>query len=162
MRKLLFLLLLLFVASSFAQAQKDTVINWMTFEEAIEANKTEPKLIFIDIYTDWCGWCKKMDQTTFIDQKMVDYMNKHFYAVKFDAEQKDSIFYKGNKYIFVETDTVRHKGVHTLAYALLDGGLSYPSFVILNKKEQRMGIEKGYKVPSAFLPILKGYVRKDP
>lgn len=154
-----FLILFFLSTTFFAQAQEE--INWMTFEEAIEATKTAPKPIFIDVYTSWCGWCKKMDKTTFVDKEMVAYMSTHFYAVKLDAEQRETITYKDNDFNFVETDSIRHKGVHTLAYSLLDGKLSYPSFVILNKKEQRMGIEKGFKDAPTFISILKGYVSKD-
>ena len=160
MKNLLILFILLTPLLSQAEIQ-DTTIHWMTFEEAVAANKTNPKPMFIDVYTEWCGWCKKMDKTTFLDKKLVDYMNANFYAVKLDAEQREKIIYKGNEYKYIETDTIRHKGVHTLAYSLLDGGLSYPSFVILNKKEQRLGIEKGYKNASTFISILKAYVKKD-
>ena len=60
-------------------------INWMTWDEANAANKVTPKKIFIDIYTDWCGWCKKMDKSTFQDASVIEALNKDFYAVKFDA-----------------------------------------------------------------------------
>ena len=38
-------------------------VNWMSFEEAVERSKEEKKKIFIDVYTDWCGWCKHIDTT---------------------------------------------------------------------------------------------------
>ena len=47
-------------------------IKWMTFEEAVKLNETTPKKIFIDVYTDWCGWCKRMDQTTFRNEEVVN------------------------------------------------------------------------------------------
>ena len=43
-----------------------TTVNWLTFEEAVERSKTEKRKIFIDVYTDWCGWCKVMDKNTFV------------------------------------------------------------------------------------------------
>ena len=46
-------------------------INWMSFEEAIARSKEDPKHIFVDVYTDWCGWCKKMDASTFVDPVIV-------------------------------------------------------------------------------------------
>jgi len=55
--------------------QAPAKINWMSFEEAYELNKTQPKKIFIDMWTYWCGWCKRMDATTFTNPVVVEYMN---------------------------------------------------------------------------------------
>ncbi|MDZ7847568.1 MAG: thioredoxin family protein [Owenweeksia sp.] len=62
MKKLFLLLMLAFISIANAQDEK---IEWMSIEEAIEASKEEPRKLIIDVYTDWCGWCKRMDQTTF-------------------------------------------------------------------------------------------------
>ena len=65
----------------------------MSIEKAYELSLTEenPKKIFIDVYTDWCGWCKRMDNTTFKDSVMVKFLNDNFYCVKLNAEQKEDI-----------------------------------------------------------------------
>jgi thioredoxin-related protein len=117
-------------------------INWVSWEEAVELNKTNPKKVFIDLYTDWCGWCKKMDKSTFVDTEVVDFMNKHFYAVKFNAEQKEDISYQDKSFKFIKSG---RRGVHELAYALLDGRLSYPTFVILDESFARIMISPGFK-----------------
>jgi uncharacterized protein YyaL (SSP411 family) len=91
MRKLIFLTLVLFSVQVSAQNHK---VNWMTWEQAIEANKTHKKKIFIDLYTDWCGWCKVMDRNVFSDSAVAAYMNEHFYCVKFNAESKNDIKYQ--------------------------------------------------------------------
>ncbi|MEZ4949291.1 MAG: DUF255 domain-containing protein [Saprospiraceae bacterium] len=124
----------------------DEKINWMSWSEAVEANEKNPKKIFVDCYTDWCGWCKRMDQTTFTDKAIVEYMNKNFYAVKFDAEQPEDIKWRNTTFQYVNAG---RRGVHQLAYSLLDGKLSYPSFVYLNEKFDRISISKGYKTPEA-------------
>ena len=129
-------------------------IKWMTFEEAVKLNETQPKKIFIDVYTDWCGWCKKMDQTTFIDKDIVTYMNENFYAVKFDAEQSESIEFMGHTFINPNPMGAR-KGTHQLAAALLQGKMSYPSYVFMNENNQLLTIVPGYAEAKAFLPILK-------
>ena len=98
MMKNLFLLFAL-VASTFTFAQEK--INWMTIEEAEAANKKEPRKLVIDVYTDWCGWCKKMDKDTFQNEKIAKYVNENYYAVKFNAEQKDSIVFLGQTFKFV-------------------------------------------------------------
>lgn len=149
MKKLLiltaFALLGGFGLSSF-NPSKDTIptekVNWLTWEEAVVLNKKNPKKIFIDVYTDWCGWCKKMDASTFQDPKVVDYLKENFYAVKFDAEQKKSIDFNGTTFKFVPQ---KRRGVHMLAAALLDGKMSYPSVVYLNEKFERIAASPGFK-----------------
>jgi len=73
----------------------DAEINWMSYQQATELTKKKKKKIFIDVYTDWCGWCKKMDATTMKDPRVVEYMNKKFYAVKLNAESATASNYKG-------------------------------------------------------------------
>ena len=75
-------------------------VKWYTWDEAVEANKKEKKKFFVDIYTDWCGWCKRMDAQTFEEAEVAAYLNKHFYPIKLDAEQKANIEYGG--YTFKE------------------------------------------------------------
>lgn len=136
----------------------DHSVNWVTFEEAIALNKENPKPIFIDLYTDWCGWCKKMDASTFADKDVSAYMNDNFYNVKFDAEQKEAIEYKGNTFKFVEQG---RRGYHELAAGLLQGQMSYPSFVVLNKEEKILQIIKGYREADSFLPILEKLIESE-
>ncbi|MBK8564236.1 MAG: DUF255 domain-containing protein [Saprospiraceae bacterium] len=117
-------------------------INWMTWDEAIKANEKAPKKIFIDFYTNWCGWCKRMDATTFADPSVAEYINKNYYAVKFNAEQKEDIVFQGTTFSFKRSD---RGGVHTLAFELLDGRLGYPSYVYLQPNYERILISPGYK-----------------
>lgn len=134
-----FLLLSLFLFPVVAQDK----INWVSFEEAIELNKEEPRHIFIDVYTDWCGWCKKMDATTFVDPVIVDIMNEHFYAVKFDAERTDTVHFMDND--FINPNPEGRRSTHQLAQVLLNGKLSYPSFTFLNSDLQGIYILNGYR-----------------
>jgi thioredoxin-related protein len=136
-------------------AQANDTIKWYTWEEAMLAMEKEPKKVFIDVYTDWCGWCKRMDASTFTDPGVIKEMNKHFYAVKFNAEQEGDIEYKG-KVLKYQANAGR-RGVHQLAYALLDGRLGYPSFVYLDEKQDRITISPGYKTPDVLVREL-GYV----
>ena len=134
-----------------AKTQPETGIQWITWDEAMKASAKQPKKIFIDVYTDWCGWCKQMDKTTFADPKVAETINKHFYAVKFDAEGKNEIAYCGRTFKFVASGA---RGVHELAYALLDGRLGYPSYVYLNEAQERITISPGYKPVESFLKEL--------
>lgn len=137
---------------SFPSENTDAEINWLTFEEAVKAQEKQPRKIVIDMYTDWCGWCKVMDRETFSDPEIIEYVNKHFYAVKFNAEQKEPITFQGKTYNFVNTG---RRGIHTLAYSLMQGKASYPSFVFLDEKFNNLGVSKGFKKPDAFISDLK-------
>lgn len=127
-------------------------VKWYTFEEAIELNKTEQRKIFIDVYTDWCGWCKKMDATTFNNPGIAKILNEKYYAVKFDAEQKEDITFKGQTFKFVPSG---RRGYHELAAALLNNKMSYPSVAYLNEQNQLITAVPGYYTPDRLEPVLK-------
>ncbi len=158
MRKILFsgiLLTSLFSFFAFTSPHNSSVndeIKWMSWEEAIEASKENPKKIFIDMYTDWCGWCKRMDASTFKQKDVVKYMNDNFYAVKFNAEQKEDVIYDGHTFKFVPSG---RRGYHQLAASLLDGKLGYPSFVYMDEEQRRITVSPGYKDGNRMLLELK-------
>lgn len=132
-------------------------IKWYTWDEAIELNKKEPRKLFIDLYTDWCGWCKRMDATTFKDPAVVKHINANYYPIKFDAEQKEEVVYNGHTFKFINSG---RRGVHELAYSLLDGKLSYPSYVYLTEKVERIYVSKGYKQADQFIEELNYFTEE--
>ncbi len=152
------LLLLLFGCFTAFVWTPDTVetkeeVKWYSWEEAIEANKKEKRQIMIDIYTGWCGWCKVMDKKTFNNGKVAAYLNKHFYPVKLDAEQRQAIKYDSHTFEYMKGQ--RGRGVHALAYSLLDGQMSYPSIVFMDQDVKRIMISKGFKDAKDFMEELE-------
>jgi thioredoxin-related protein len=131
------------------QAQK---VNWMSIQEAEEASKEEPRKVIIDVYTDWCGWCKRMDQTTFSNPVIAEYINDNYYAVKLDAEQKDSIYFKDHTFKYVAQG---RRGYHELAAALLNGKMSYPNIVYMNEQMQVIQAVPGYQDAKSFEKTIK-------
>jgi thioredoxin-related protein len=127
-------------------------IKWLDFEEAVALNKKKPKKMFIDMYTDWCGWCKKMDAATFINPVIVEYMNRNYYAVKFNAERKDTVTYNGTA--FVNPNPTGTRATHQLAQELLSGRMSYPSFVFLDENLAKVTVVPGYRKAPEFESIL--------
>ena len=83
-----------------------------------------------------------MDKETFTDPAVVKFINENFYAVKFDAEQEKDIVFNEKTFTFIKSG---RRGVHQLAYALLDGRLGYPAFVTLDESFARIMISPGYK-----------------
>ena len=141
---------MLLVMSVGANAQDK--IKWMDFEDAVAACQKKPKKIFVDVYTNWCGWCKRMDQTTFADPEVVKYMNENYYAVKFDAERRDTVRFYDQDFVFVPTQG--GKGVHQLAAAMLQNNMSYPSYVLFTEDLKLIQVIPGYQEAEKFLPIL--------
>ena len=144
--------LLIIVFLGFAIGVNAQQVNWYTIEEAFELNKTKPRKIMVDVYTSWCGWCKVMDKNTFSHPVIADYLNNNYYAVKFNAEQKEEINLNGTAYKFVESG---RSGYHELAAALLNGKLSYPSVVFLDENNQIIHLQQGFTKAQPFDKILK-------
>ncbi len=152
MKKIVILIFLAgvgFFTKGFAQ---ETKVKWYTFEEAVELNKTNQRKIFIDVYTDWCGWCKKMDASTFSNPEIAKILNEYYYAVKFDAETTDTISFAGRDFI---NEGTRSRSPHQLAIALLQGKMSYPSVAYLNEQNQLLTAVPGYYTPERLEPILR-------
>lgn len=130
----------------------ESPVNWMTFEEALAKSKTEKRPVFIDVYTDWCGWCKVMDKNTFSDPEVAAILNEKFYAVKFNGEQKEDVQFDGRTFKFVPSGA---RGYHELAAALLNNQMSYPTVVFLNEEFAMIQPLAGYLKPAEFHPIVK-------
>ncbi len=133
-------------------AEDKPKIQWVSFDQAVELSKKEPRKILIDIYTDWCGWCKKMDAATYSHPKIVEYINKHFYAVKYNAESKDTIRF--NNHVFTYKKDYR---CNEFAFSLLSGKMSYPSTVWLAEDFTMLSPVGGYLQPSLMEKILTYY-----
>ncbi len=149
----LLLAVIAFAALSF-QKPVAAPLKWYTWEEAVELNKTKPRKIMVDVFTDWCGWCKKMDKGAFSDPAVTAYLEANFYPVKLNAEQRKDIRFSDQTFSFVAGENGRG-GAHSLAVALLDGQMSYPTLVYLNEKYERIMISPGFKESSDLLKELR-------
>ncbi len=127
-------------------------IKWITWEQAAEASKQEQRKYVVDVYTQWCSWCKKMDANTFRDPEIVNYINAHYYAIKFDAEQKEDIILKGKVYKFTKAGK---NGYHQLAAEITRGQLSYPTLVFLNENLELIQSIPGYRDKESLEMIMK-------
>jgi thioredoxin-related protein len=126
MKKILLILSLVLLSTvSFGQE-----IKWMSMDEALKAQKKDPKPIFMDVYTDWCGPCKMLDKNTFSDAAIVEIVSKNYYAVKFNAEGNETITFKGIKYTNPQYDATKkgRNSVHEFTMFLKVQG--YPTMYI--------------------------------
>ena len=160
-RTLLLILILPAVITSFAQKPELTtsrIVKWYTIQEAEKLMKESPRPLFIDTYTDWCGWCKRMDQDTFANSVIAEILNTKFYPVKFDAEGKEPVTFMGQTFI----NDGKAGRAHQLAIALLNGQLSYPTVVFLTMEEDKLGVSPvpGYRPAKDMEPILSFFADK--
>lgn len=130
-------------------------VDWMSMNEALAAQEKEPKKIFMDAYTDWCGPCKTLDKKTLNHPKVAAYLNKHFYPVKFNAEGTEKIMYKDFEYTNPNHDPNRkgRNAQHFLANALNIS--AYPTLVFFDEEGEVIAPVVGYKTPEQLELYLK-------
>jgi thioredoxin-related protein len=136
--------------SANAQKISDKDIRWMTLQEVEEATKKQPRPVLIDLYTDWCGWCKVMDKRTYRHPKVAAYLNEKFYAVKLDAEAKTAYQWMGKSFAF----NASYK-TNDIAIYLTGGQLSYPTTVIIPSPGEAPQAIPGYMAPHELELIVK-------
>lgn len=126
-------------------------IQWLTIEEAYAKIQKEPRKVLIDVYTDWCGWCKVMDRETFKDKAVTDYINKKYYAVKLDAEQKGTIKLGDKEFKYLAQGG---RGINEIALALTNNQPSYPTTVFLDDQFNMIQPLPGYLKAKEFHQII--------
>ncbi len=142
-------MLLFTVLTSFKQPKKEKV-NWITLEELKESYAKQAKPIIIDVYTSWCGWCRVMEKETYSQESVASYINENYYAVKFNAETKDSVEFAGRKFGY----NAAYKA-NELAVYLLEGRMGYPATILLPTADAQPAPLPGFLKPSELEPPLR-------
>jgi len=157
MKKIGYLLIIVLLAS-FKPSDKEVEakINWITIEEAIELQKTAPKKIIMDVYTNWCGPCKMLDKNTFGNEDVANYVNEHFYAVKFNAEGNDTVIFKDKTFSnpnYDATKVNRRNSVHEFSRFLKVR--AYPTMIFFDEEANFITPVSGYLKPQQLELYLK-------
>ena len=157
------LIFLFFVLIQFQLYSQE--INWMSLDEVREAQKTNPKNVLIDVYTNWCGPCKLMDRNTFSNTDIIRIINENYYAVKFNAEGNDTVTFMDKVFTnpnFDSTKTQRRNSSHQFTQFL--GVNAYPSTLFFDSKMNYLTPVKGYLNPKQieiYLLLFKDDTYKD-
>lgn len=159
MKKIYFIVILTALMSVNGIAQE---IKWLTLEEALTLQKKTPKKIMMDVYTSWCGPCKMLDRNTFHNEDVVNYVNKNYYAVKFNAEGNDVVTFKGNTFSnpgYNPKLATRRNSPHQLTRYF--NVVAYPTIVFMDEKGELLAPIRGYKTPTQLELFLKMFKNDD-
>lgn len=119
-------------AGSHNAVSQPAISSILTWERDLRASlqkaKAENKWVLVDVYTSWCGWCRKLDSDTYSDPATIHFLNKSYICVKVDADDRNL-----GQYI---KQTFGVKG--------------YPTILILNPSGSEKGRITGYRGPNDF------------
>jgi thioredoxin-related protein len=142
MRLLVYGILLFMIASFVCNAGDKSELKWYTFDDGLAHAKKTEKKILVDVYTDWCGWCKKMDRDVYGDKRIVDYLNQKYVLVKLNAESSAKVNYKGKK--STERGIAQQFGV-----------TGYPTTLFFKSDGEPITPVSGFVPADKFIDILK-------
>ena len=152
MKRILLFALAMLIVSPLVMAKKRVPapnaaaeIHWITSIDELQAKMQQnPKKVYVDVYTGWCGWCKKMDASTFQNPEVIKYINLNFYAVRLDAERQDVIHFMGKEYKFDPQYKANTFAVELMLGPNKQGQMSYPTSVLMLENFQSPTPVAGY------------------
>jgi thioredoxin-related protein len=139
--KTAWMLSLFLLTSPFAENANKKEVDWISFEELDAKMAEEPRIVMIDVYANWCGYCKKMDAQTFTDEGVAEILNTKFYTLKLNSESDKKIIFKG-----IETTEAG------LAAAFRVTGL--PTMIFLDTQLDSVTPVPGYRDAEQFTEVL--------
>ncbi len=117
-------------------------LKWLNFNDAVKVSEKSNKKLLVDVYTDWCSWCKKMDSNVYANEKVLEYLNKYFVVVKLNAEGKTTVNFKDTIYSAAEFS----QGM---------GVTGYPATLFFTANGNPITLLPGYVEAPMFLNVLR-------
>jgi uncharacterized protein YyaL (SSP411 family) len=143
MKNILLAFLAFLLYSSFTNVGKE--LKWLDWNTGYPLAKKTNKIILVDAYTDWCGWCKKMDRDTYTDTKIIETLNKDFIIVKFNPEIAD---------VEYNLDGVKISGRELFAQLTQGKSTGFPTTYFIQPNKKQIQVAAGYLGPEDFLKVL--------
>ncbi|MDD8018985.1 MAG: thioredoxin fold domain-containing protein [Bacteroidota bacterium] len=137
MKKIFFVSLMVMLST--ISLAKD--LRWKNFNDGIAEAKKSGKKVLVDVYTDWCTWCKKMDEVTYSDKNIKTYLEKNYVLIKLNAEGNENISYAGQK-------------ISPAQFAQQMGIDGYPATLFLDGRGEPITVLPGYSEPKMFIHVL--------
>jgi len=125
-------------------------LKWMNLIDATENLQKEKRPVLIDLYTDWCGWCKIMEKKTYSNKQVMQYVEGKFYPVRINAESRETITWNGKAYAFNP-----NYRANDFALYVTQGRLEFPTTVIIPPDGSGPQAIPGYLDPKDFELIVK-------
>ncbi|MEO6638854.1 MAG: DUF255 domain-containing protein [Ginsengibacter sp.] len=148
--KIILAAFMLLMGSSKVNPTHREKLAWMDMNELSTQLESQSKPVLIDLYTNWCYWCKVMDKKTYANQKVIEYISDHFYPVKLNAESKEIVSWKEKKYNY--NDNYK---INDFALYATSGQLGFPSTIIIPDEHSEPISIPGFLEPKEIEPILK-------
>jgi thioredoxin-related protein len=117
-------------------------IVWRRWDDGLQEARRAGKPVLVDVFTDWCGWCKRMDRDVYSRADVREYLTAHFVTVKLDAESDEGARYEGRD---LTSSMIAERFRVT----------SYPTTVFLGPSGQHIINVPGYVPPDRFLLVLR-------
>ena len=151
MKKYYVFLLIALIGVSFKSFKpKETELKWYDWNEGYNLAHKKNKLVLVDIYTSWCGWCKRMDHDTYTDAGIQEQISKEFIPVKFNPEEKNIVY---------KVDTMSLNGPQLLNLLTNYNPSGYPTIVVIYPKKNAVLLSQaGYQNAEQFKQTLTNVV----
>jgi thioredoxin-related protein len=114
---------------------------WVTLEQAQTQARDQGKYILLDVYTEWCGFCRRMIRETYADKRVQEALDRYFYPVRIDAESSRQVKFQGENFSMADL-------------ALAFGVQSFPTTIFLNPDGEPVALQPGFIEPGRFHKML--------
>jgi len=117
-------------------------INWRAWDLGLAEAKASGRPVMVDVYTGWCGWCRRMESDVYARPEIRDYLSRNFVTVKLDAEGSGPATFEG-------------RGFNARSLAARLGVSGYPTTIFLRPAGDHPVSVPGYVEADRFLLLLR-------
>jgi thioredoxin-related protein len=128
-------------AAPAAKSSARTSVKWVPLESGFKTAEASKRYVFVSVYTDWCGYCKKLNAVTFKAAPVIAELDKNFESIRLNAESEAIVTWKG-------------KQMSSRALATHWGVEGFPTLLFLNRKGEIVGSFASYVEPELMVKLL--------